>query len=339
MITDPVYDYDPYWRQHFRFSRETFEFIVQLVRASMEKRNTRFRAAIPIEKRIAVALWWLASGNSFRTAASTFGIGKSTAIQITHEFDDSLCELYGDWIVFPESEQDTAQAIKSFSEETTIPVPQILAAVDGCHIPIKAPCRNKESYFNRKHFYSMNLQDIVGGDGCLLDVAVGFPGSIHDARVLRMSGFFGQVQRNEILQRPIRNIGRVQVGPIIVGDSAYPGLPWLIKPYQNIPNLEQSKVRFNTILSKATVVADQAFGILKGRWRCLRKELEIHTENVPRTVVACRILYNICIKRGEPDPDLDGDDDDDDQGPPPAGTNNNLTVNAMRDAIRLFVCP
>ena len=106
-------------------------------------------------------------------------------------------------------------------------------------------------------------------------------------------------QRGEILRGPVRHIERIPVGPLIAADSAYPGIPWLVKPYQNVPNLERSNIRFSTILSKARVVVERPFGILKGRWRCLRKELEVDTNNVPKIVVACCILHNICIMMGE----------------------------------------
>ena len=144
-------------------SRRTFQFVVNLVRNSMEKRDTRFREAVSIEKRVAVALWRLASGNAYRTVASTFGIGKSTAVEITNSFIDALNELYEDWITFPV--QETGDAIQRFSDNNLFNIPQRLGAIDGSHIPIKAPKHNKESYFNRKHFYSMNLQAVVGFDG------------------------------------------------------------------------------------------------------------------------------------------------------------------------------
>ena len=53
MLNAPIYNYDPYWREHFRMSRRTFQFVVNLVRNSMEKRDTRFREAVSIEKRVA----------------------------------------------------------------------------------------------------------------------------------------------------------------------------------------------------------------------------------------------------------------------------------------------
>ena len=54
----------------------------------------------------------------------------------------------------------------------------------------------------------------------------------------------------------------------------------------------------------------------KGRWRVLLKRLDEDSERIPDTIIACCILHNICIIRGE---DFDGeqddsDDDDDDAG-------------------------
>ena len=46
-----------------------------------------------------------------------------------------------------------------FEEEYGIP--QIVGAIDGCHIEINAPLDNHEDYFNRKQHYSVILQAIV----------------------------------------------------------------------------------------------------------------------------------------------------------------------------------
>ena len=64
-------------------SQDTFRDIVRVVQPALEKRDTQFRRAIPIEKRVAIALWRLSTGNLFRTVAKTFVVGKSTAVQIT----------------------------------------------------------------------------------------------------------------------------------------------------------------------------------------------------------------------------------------------------------------
>ena len=73
-----------------------------------------------------------------------------------------------------------------FEEEYGIP--QIVGAIDSCHIEINAPPDNLEDYFNRKQYYSVNLQAIVNCDLKFIYVSFWYPWSIHDARVLRLSG-------------------------------------------------------------------------------------------------------------------------------------------------------
>ena len=60
-------DLDPnYWHAHYRMSRETFDFICRTVNGNLVKQQTNMRVTIPVEKRVAVALWWLANGGSYR---------------------------------------------------------------------------------------------------------------------------------------------------------------------------------------------------------------------------------------------------------------------------------
>jgi len=66
-------------------------------------------------------------------------------------------------------------------------MPQIVGTIDGCHIEINAPSRNHVDYFNQKQHYSVNLQAIVDSNLNFLHASVGYRGSIHDARVLRLS--------------------------------------------------------------------------------------------------------------------------------------------------------
>ena len=72
-------------KEDLTMTRPTFEYIVQLVRPFVAKRDTQFRKAIPVEKRMAIALWRMATGNSYRTIREIFVVAKSTAVEITNE--------------------------------------------------------------------------------------------------------------------------------------------------------------------------------------------------------------------------------------------------------------
>ncbi|CAH3155950.1 unnamed protein product [Porites lobata] len=81
---------DVLWKEHFRVTRPTFEYICNLVRPDLQKQQTRMRTPISVEERVGLALWRIATGNSFRTCGLQFGYGKSTAKCICEEFEKAL---------------------------------------------------------------------------------------------------------------------------------------------------------------------------------------------------------------------------------------------------------
>ena len=105
------------------------------------------RRAIPVEKRVAVALWRLATGNSYRTKGLVFGVGRCTALKLKDEFCLALLMTAKDFIKFPRGEVETRRAIEAFQELSCFP--QVVGAIDGSHIPIIAPKNDPNDYYNR----------------------------------------------------------------------------------------------------------------------------------------------------------------------------------------------
>ena len=173
---------DHWWKENFRMSRATFEYICRLVGPAIAQQNTRMRDAIPVEKRVAVSLWRLATGECYRSCGLMIGLAKPTVVKCCHEFVEAICRLQDDFIKFPSTRAEISRKIEGFSEKSK--VLNVVAAIDGSHIPIKAPKENHEDYFNRKHFYSYLVQGIVDSSGLFLFVATGFPGSLHDSQML-----------------------------------------------------------------------------------------------------------------------------------------------------------
>lgn len=57
---------------------------------------------------------------------------------------------------------------------------------------------------------------------------------------------------------------------------------------------------YNSQLTKARVVVEQAFGILKARWRAIFiKAREMNVLSVLEIILCCTILHNICLSRGD----------------------------------------
>ena len=131
--------------------------------------------------------------------------------------------------------------------------PNAVGAIDSSRISNKAPHINHEDYFNRKQNYSINLQGVVDADGKFIDVSTGWPGSIHDAQVLQLSTLYRRAENDVILTEIVRHIHGVYVCSLLIGDSAYPLLPWLVGPYPHSGNLTRDQCKCNKILNKIRV--------------------------------------------------------------------------------------
>ena len=210
-------DYMNRWKEDFRMSGLTFEKLVNLLRGSLEKRDTHFRKAVPVKKRVAVGLWRLANGNSSRTTSKTLAVGKSSAVEITNKFCEVLSRYKRFFTKFPVNRRDTAEAIVKFRESENCIIPQALGVIDATHVPILAP-----DYFSRKQEYSVNTQAVTGSNLELLSVTTGYPGSMHDARILRITRLFQRAENWDILCSPVDVIEVLKIRPLILADSTYP---------------------------------------------------------------------------------------------------------------------
>ena len=139
------------WKKDFRKFGESFRELVALLATRISKNYTSFRKTIPVEKRVAVGLWRLSTGNSYRCIANAFAIGKSTALKISKNFCSALRLKLCTYIKFSDSAVATKHAIETFKTYCNWKIPQNLGAIYCTHIFIKDPnCESKYNYYCRK---------------------------------------------------------------------------------------------------------------------------------------------------------------------------------------------
>ena len=285
------------WLQNFRLSRDTFHHLCDKLKAAISKTDTIMRNAVQTEKRVAITLWFLASGSDYRTVGHLFGVAKATVCVVVKQVCASIVKLLlPSYIQMP-----TGSALKEIVDgfKTNHDFPQCAGAVDGCHVPIVSPQQCPADYFNRKGWHSIILQGTVDDRGRFIDVYIGWPGRVHDARVFSNSSLYKKGQSNSLFPDLKQKIAGKDIPIVLLGDPAYPLLQWLMKAFPNNGHLTSQQKTFNYRLSKARVVVEHCYGRLKGRWRCLLKRLDVDVCDAPEIVAACCVLHNVCEIHGD----------------------------------------
>ena len=91
-------------------------------------------------------------------------------------------------------------------------------------------------------------------------MSTGYAGSIHDARVLRMSSLVNEMEDRTILVSPVTRTGTGEEIRGLVADPTYKLTNWCIKPHPETRAITPSQRNFNKALSRTRVVIKQAFG-------------------------------------------------------------------------------
>ncbi|KAJ8334728.1 hypothetical protein SKAU_G00403670 [Synaphobranchus kaupii] len=194
-------------RPDFRHSRESLAKLM-----GMTKSDRRHGWGPAIEN--LVFLFWLASGTSYRVVSRAFGMPRATVHRVVHRVCEEVVAIRSRVILLPKME-NLAEVGSGFAGLAGHPAFQkAVGAIDGCHVRIKPPSGpDGQCYRNRKLFPSIILQAVCDHQGRFIDTYTGWPGSVHDSRVLRNSPLFTK----EVYPPPGQ-------GYFLLGDGGYPCL-------------------------------------------------------------------------------------------------------------------
>lgn len=113
-----------------------------------------------------------------------------------------------------------------------------------------------------------------------LDVVPQWPGSQHDSRIFQNSRLYTRYDQR-------------QLNGLLVGDSGYPSLPFLLTPVAN-PTTDAEET-YNIVQSKTRRIVERTFGTWKRRFPCLSKGLTNKLICSTAIVMACAVLHNLSL--------------------------------------------
>jgi len=108
------------------------------------------------------------------------------------------------------------------------------------------------------------------------------------------------VFRQSEVQDYMGNVIKFPQDSHLLGDSAYKLHENMLVPYRDNGHLTQRQRNYNFCHASARIAIERAFGLLKGRFRCLLTTLAMdRVDLIPMHILACCVLHNICLMRGD----------------------------------------
>lgn len=237
-LTDEALDF----KAHFRITRTTFRRLMEVLWQGAPDTTHGWGR----ELELLTFLLWLGCGAAFRVVAACVSMPRASAFNAVNNVLERITANLHRMIYLPrETDLDAIQhgfASKAGSEHMT----GFVGAIDGTHIRVLVPQALHDDYINRKWFYSVQLQAVCDNEGVFLDIFSGYPGSVHDSRVLKNSPLY----RRALYPPP---------GYALLGDSGYPCISTLVTivTLYKMPS-NPVETRFNKAHSKARSILERS---------------------------------------------------------------------------------
>jgi nuclease HARBI1 len=296
------FDSESQFLERFRIGTEEFEFVLSLVGPHLQHRSNKNKALAP-NHQLLTALHWLGNGGQYHGVADMHGLSKATVCRAIGRVISAINKhIFHVVVKWPEKCDEIAiQFLKKGG------FPLVCGCVDGTLINIDAPHENEASFVDRHGNHSLNCMMVCGPDYAFYFVSARWPGSVHDARVLRNSSLATKFEsgwrpfsdavllgNQLILHYLIRIIQFLFHLTQFAGDSAYGLKDWLIPTLCRNPD-DQVEQRFNVCHKSTRSFIERAYGILKERFPCLNC-LRVQPKFAGEIVNACTALHNIASK-------------------------------------------
>lgn len=266
----------------------TFIFADILQQSNFIPSHSSGMRKISAEWSFLIFLWYIANTEPLRTLGDRFNVSISSIFRVIRRVVEWLLSSLDEEIKWPEGND---AIVISHKFEAKRGIKKCIGAIDCTHIAIRQPVDHPRDYCNRKRFFSVVLQGVVDAEMKFTNIYCGEPGSLHDARVLRRSLLYDTAQND------MENIFPNET--CIIGDSAYPLLPWLVPPFRDNGHSTVQQSEFNFLHSSTRMPIERAFGYLKGCFRRLRFLELLDIQFIPKLITAACIMHNIAIKEND----------------------------------------
>ncbi|GBG74538.1 hypothetical protein CBR_g18948 [Chara braunii] len=284
---------DDYYKEKLRMSPTVFREIVEAVSPLLQRRVTFSRVPLMPDHIITYALYRWASGETYESNTSSFGIGCASGLIAVEDVTRALLRVYRDNIDWPSGLQRVL-VLRAFEAKGFL---YCYGCIDCTHIYVD---KLANAPFDRTHRFSVVAQVVVDLDLRITesDVFVGYPGSCHDIRVLQLSNLWARAEEGDLFRGPVVVLPfGVKTHWYILDDNGYPPLEWIVMPYGGTDQCADEE-RFDNKQKVARGAVERAFGRLKGVWRLFFRTHKTNMDTLLHQFQVVCILHNILLDVG-----------------------------------------
>ncbi|XP_055920162.1 uncharacterized protein LOC129951834 [Eupeodes corollae] len=277
----PTYT-DEQWLETFRMSRKTFHWICDRLDVTMRPNGASvpLKNLINLQKRVALSIYTLATGDDYRMVAELFGVSRTSVCKFIKRFADSIIEEMASFLlVMPQDEAEYDVIRQTFQAASSLP--NVVGCLGFCLIPINASANNAELYAKPNGGTSITMQALID-DKLLFRKVSMVPNS--------PTMFMDSPQ--ELIMTKSQPVGdRLVPSFVISPNQYYPLNSWLMQKYPN-PQTPQQHA-FNEAVDNVLDFKENAYMRLFARWRILQRKYDLEARTIEAIAMACCALHNL----------------------------------------------
>lgn len=282
----------PEFNHYYRMTITSFMKLLSFIEPKLEVDNKKSfcrTGKAPISPKIVLhcCLRWLAGG-LYGDVRMLAGISIKSFYRVLHKCVMAILTAPELAFSFPKNEIEIETASEGFQSVSSHGVIDgCVGVLDGLLVRIQTPSStetgNVKSYFSGHYQdYGINVQAACDHLCRFISVTVSAPGGANDITAFRKT----------LLSEKVK---KFPIGRYIIGDNAYVCTENLLTPFSGKDKQDATKDAYNFYVSQLRIRIEMAFGRMTGKWRVLKKPLQVRLRNVSKVILCIARLHNFCI--------------------------------------------